>query len=51
MIFRTASGQIDVLDAYCEHLGANMGVGGTVEGEHIVCRGTAGTGTATAPMP
>ena len=26
-----------MLDAYCLHLGANMGVGGTVEGEHIVC--------------
>ena len=26
-----------MLDAYCQHLGANMGVGGTVEGEHIVC--------------
>ncbi len=37
VIFRTASGQINVLDAYCQHLGANMGVGGTVEGEHIVC--------------
>ena len=37
VIFRTASGQINVLDAYCQHLGANMGVGGTVEGEQIVC--------------
>jgi phenylpropionate dioxygenase-like ring-hydroxylating dioxygenase large terminal subunit len=37
VIFRTASGQVKVLDAYCLHLGANMGVGGTVEGEHIVC--------------
>jgi hypothetical protein len=26
-----------VLDAYCQHRGANMGVGGTVEGENIVC--------------
>ena len=32
VIFRTASGQINVLDAYCQHLGANMGVGGTVGG-------------------
>jgi nitrite reductase/ring-hydroxylating ferredoxin subunit len=37
VIFRTQSGQINVLDAYCQHLGANMGVGGTVEAEHIVC--------------
>src|ERR1700730_10445863 len=39
VIFRTASGQINVLDAYCQHLGANMGAGGTVEGEHIACPG------------
>src|SRR3977135_4626262 len=38
VIFRAASGQVNVLDAYCQHLGANMGVGGTVEGEHIVCQ-------------
>jgi len=37
VIFRTESGQVNVLDAYCQHLGANMGVGGTVEGERIVC--------------
>ena len=37
VIFRAASGQVNVLDAYCQHLGANMAVGGTVEGEHIVC--------------
>jgi nitrite reductase/ring-hydroxylating ferredoxin subunit len=37
VLFRTASGRVSVLDAYCLHLGANMGVGGTVEGEHIVC--------------
>ena len=37
VIFRTESGQLNVLDAYCQHLGANMGVGGTVEGERIVC--------------
>ena len=36
-MFRTESGQVHVLDAYCQHLGANMGVGGTVEGENIVC--------------
>ncbi|MGZ8748092.1 MAG: aromatic ring-hydroxylating oxygenase subunit alpha, partial [Mycobacterium sp.] len=37
VMFRTKSGKVNVLDAYCLHLGANMGVGGTVEGEHIVC--------------
>jgi phenylpropionate dioxygenase-like ring-hydroxylating dioxygenase large terminal subunit len=37
VLFRTESGQLNVLDAYCQHLGANMGVGGTVEGENIVC--------------
>ena len=37
VLFRTESGQVNVLDAYCQHLGANMGVGGTVEGENIVC--------------
>src|SRR4029453_871077 len=37
VIFRTESGQINVLDAYCQHLGANMGVGGTVGGEGICC--------------
>lgn len=37
VLFRTKSGKVNVLDAYCQHLGANMGVGGTVEGEHIVC--------------
>jgi phenylpropionate dioxygenase-like ring-hydroxylating dioxygenase large terminal subunit len=25
------------MDAYCQHLGANLAVGGTVEGENIVC--------------
>ena len=37
VLFRTESGEVNVLDAYCQHLGANMGVGGTVEGENIVC--------------
>src|SRR4051794_22201990 len=36
VLFRTESGEVHVLDAYCQHLGANMGVGGTVEGENIV---------------
>jgi nitrite reductase/ring-hydroxylating ferredoxin subunit len=37
VLFRTESGQVHVMDAYCQHLGANLGVGGTVEGENIVC--------------
>jgi nitrite reductase/ring-hydroxylating ferredoxin subunit len=37
VLFRTSSGQVHVLDAYCQHLGANLGVGGEVEGENIVC--------------
>jgi phenylpropionate dioxygenase-like ring-hydroxylating dioxygenase large terminal subunit len=37
VLFRTESGRVHVLDAYCQHLGANLGVGGTVEGEEIVC--------------
>src|ERR1700739_1724954 len=30
VLFRTESGQAHVMDAYCQHLGANLGVGGTV---------------------
>ena len=37
VLFRTESGRVHVMDAYCQHLGANLGVGGTVEGENIVC--------------
>ncbi len=37
VLFRTESGQAKVLDAFCLHLGANMGIGGTVEAEQIVC--------------
>ncbi len=50
VMFRTESGAVNVLDAYCLHLGANMGVGGTVEGNTSSARGTAGNGGATAPM-
>ncbi|MVU80337.1 Rieske 2Fe-2S domain-containing protein [Nocardia sp. ET3-3] len=35
--WRTASGQVAVFDAYCEHLGAHLGYGGHVEGENLVC--------------
>jgi 3-ketosteroid 9alpha-monooxygenase subunit A len=35
--YRGAGGTLYVLDGYCPHLGANLGVGGTVEGECIRC--------------
>ena len=37
VIFRTESGKVKVLDAFCPHLGAHLGHGGTVEGEDIRC--------------
>ncbi len=35
--FRTESGRAHVMDAYCPHLGAHLGVGGEVVGEAIRC--------------
>jgi 3-ketosteroid 9alpha-monooxygenase subunit A len=35
--FRGASGRLSVLDAHCPHMGADLGYGGRVEGEDIVC--------------
>ena len=35
--WRTQSGTLTVMDAYCEHLGAHLGHGGHVEGEVIAC--------------
>jgi 3-ketosteroid 9alpha-monooxygenase subunit A len=35
--WRARSGQLTVMDAYCEHLGAHLGFGGHVEGEVIEC--------------
>lgn len=35
--YRTEAGEFVVLDAYCEHLGANMAYGGTVHGNDIQC--------------
>jgi nitrite reductase/ring-hydroxylating ferredoxin subunit len=35
--FRTADGELHVLDAYCRHLGANLAHGGCVEADRIVC--------------
>lgn len=37
VLFRTASGEAVLLDAYCPHLGAHLGHGGSVEGEAIRC--------------
>ena len=36
-LFRSAAGEVRVLDAYCPHLGANIARGGTVEGDTIRC--------------
>jgi len=36
-VFRSESGKVSVLDAACPHLGANLGVGGKVVGENLVC--------------
>ncbi len=35
--FRTADGRAAVLDAYCPHLGAHLGHGGTVEEDGVRC--------------
>jgi nitrite reductase/ring-hydroxylating ferredoxin subunit len=35
--FRGVSGMLNVLDAHCPHLGADLGYGGCVEGDDIVC--------------
>ena len=35
--WRAESGQLTVMDAYCEHLGAHLGYGGHVEGDVIQC--------------
>ena len=61
VVFRTASGQVCVMDAYCPHLGAHIGIDGRIEGETIRCPfhafrfDTAGacvaTGYGTRPPP
>lgn len=35
--WRDESGEAHVMDAYCPHLGAHLGVGGKIEGDTIVC--------------
>lgn len=37
VVFRTESGKLTVLDAYCPHLGAHLGFGGKVRGETLSC--------------
>ncbi|MDC0685085.1 aromatic ring-hydroxylating oxygenase subunit alpha [Sorangium atrum] len=37
VLFRTTDGRAHVLDAHCPHLGAHLGIGGTVVGETIRC--------------
>ena len=35
--WRAESGQLTVMNAYCEHLGAHLGYGGKVVGEVLQC--------------
>lgn len=37
VVLRTASGAISAIEAYCPHLGAHLGHGGSVVGEEIRC--------------
>jgi len=37
VVFRGEDGAAHVLDAYCPHLGAHLGVGGRVEGDSLRC--------------
>ena len=37
VVYRTESGKAQIVDAYCPHLGAHLGVGGEVVGELIRC--------------
>lgn len=37
VLFRTESGRAALLDAFCPHMGAHLGIGGTVIGESIRC--------------
>ncbi|MEX2255012.1 MAG: Rieske 2Fe-2S domain-containing protein [Acidimicrobiia bacterium] len=37
VLFRTESGEAHLVGSYCAHLGANLAVGGKVEGEGIRC--------------
>lgn len=37
VVWRSESGQLTVMNAYCEHLGAHLGYGGKVVGEALQC--------------
>ena len=37
ILFRTQPGEVCVMDAYCPHLGAHLGYGGTIQGEVVRC--------------
>ena len=37
VLFRSESGEVALLDAFCPHLGAHLGHGGKVRGEEIDC--------------
>ncbi len=37
VLFRGEDGELGVLDAYCPHMGAHLGQGGTVVGQDLVC--------------
>src|SRR5262249_4011338 len=37
VLYRDAEGAVHVADAYCPHQGANLGVGGVVQGCDLVC--------------
>lgn len=37
VVYRTQSGAAKAISPYCPHLGAHLGHGGKVDGEHLVC--------------
>ncbi|WNL44225.1 Rieske 2Fe-2S domain-containing protein [Dyella sp. BiH032] len=37
VLYRTAKGEAKAVDPHCPHLGAHLGRGGAVDGEHLVC--------------
>ncbi|XP_017845942.1 cholesterol 7-desaturase [Drosophila busckii] len=37
VVFRSEEGTAFILDAYCPHLGANLGIGGRINGDTIIC--------------
>jgi 3-ketosteroid 9alpha-monooxygenase subunit A len=37
VVWRDEMGEAHVMDAYCPHLGAHLGIGGRVEGANLIC--------------